>query len=156
MIAAWGAGCLPLAIIGITDQLWLMVIALFVCGLVFSGATVIWGTLLQRRVPPAMLGRVSSLDFFVALALMPVSMALAGPLGELVGIPIMFLIAGIAPLVLAVLTLLIARLGPDELANPLDPTPPRESTDTSPIITGPAAAAGLQHPADEEHDPKAS
>ncbi len=153
MIAGWGIGCLPLAIIGITDQLWLMVIALFVCGLVFSGATVIWGTLLQRRVPPAMLGRVSSLDFFVALALMPVSMALAGPLGELVGIPIMFVIAGIAPLVLAALTLLIARLGPDELANPLDPTPPRESTDTAPIITGPAAAAGLQHPADEEHDP---
>lgn len=152
MIAAWGAGCLPLAIIGITDQLWLMVVALFVCGFIFSGATVIWGTLLQRRVPPAMLGRVSSLDFFVALALMPVSMALAGPLGELVGIPMMFFIAGVAPLVIAVFTLLIARLGPDELANPLDPTPPKESTDTAPIITGPAAAAGLQHPADEEHD----
>jgi len=38
---------------------------------------VIWGTLLQRRVPAAMLGRVSSLDFFVSLALMPVSMAIA-------------------------------------------------------------------------------
>jgi hypothetical protein len=42
---------------------------------------VIWGTLLQRRVPPHLLGRVSSLDFFVSLALMPVSMALAGPAG---------------------------------------------------------------------------
>ena len=32
-------------------------------------------TLLQRRVPPSMLGRVSSLDFFVSLALMPISWA---------------------------------------------------------------------------------
>jgi hypothetical protein len=32
-------------------------------------------------VPPHLLGRVSSLDFFVSLALMPVSMALAGPAG---------------------------------------------------------------------------
>ena len=32
-----------------------------------------------------MLGRVSSLDFFVSLALMPISMALAGPVGEAIG-----------------------------------------------------------------------
>jgi DHA3 family tetracycline resistance protein-like MFS transporter len=31
---------------------------------------VIWGTLLQRRVPKEMLGRVSSLDFFVSLVFM--------------------------------------------------------------------------------------
>lgn len=150
MIAAWGLGCLPLAVIAITDQLWLMVIGLFVCGLVFSGATVIWGTLLQRRVPPAMLGRVSSLDFFVSLALMPVSMAIAGPVGELIGIPVAFLIAGIVPVVLAALTLLIARLGSDEIAHPLDPEPPGE--EGAAAVTGPGAGAGLQPPADEPHE----
>ena len=102
MILAWGVGCIPLAIIGFTDQLWVMVIALFVCGFIFSGAQVLWGTLLQRRVPHALLGRVSSLDFFVSLALMPVSMALAGPLGEAVGIAPAFLFAGLVPTVLAV------------------------------------------------------
>ena len=45
-------------------------------------ATVIWGTLLQRRVPTAMLGRVSSLDFFVSLAFMPLSFAIVGPAVE--------------------------------------------------------------------------
>jgi len=35
----------------------------------------------EYRVPPHLLGRVSTLDFFVSLALMPVSMALAGPAG---------------------------------------------------------------------------
>jgi len=120
MILAWGVGCAPLAIIGLTDQLWVMVIALFICGFLFSGAQVLWGTLLQRRVPPAMLGRVSSLDFFVSLALMPVSMAIAGPLGETIGLGAAFLLAGLIPTVLAVATLAIARLGADELAHPMD------------------------------------
>ena len=102
MILGWGIGCLPIAVIGFTNQLWVMVIALFTCGLLFSGAQVLWGTLLQRRVPPAMLGRVSSLDFFVSLALMPVSMAIAGPVGEAIGIAQAFLIAGLVPTVLAV------------------------------------------------------
>lgn len=151
MILAWGVGCAPLVVIGLTDQLWIMVIALFVCGVLFSGASVVWGTLLQRRVPPAMLGRVSSLDFFVSLVFMPISMAIAGPVGELIGIPVAFLAAGAVPVVLAVLTLLIARLGPDELAHPLDSAEVVSTTDTGPIVTGPGAASGLQRPADEEH-----
>ncbi len=151
MISAWGLGCAPLVIIGLTDQLWLMVVALFVCGMLFSGATVIWGTLLQRRVPPEMLGRVSSLDFFVSLAFMPISMAVAGPVGELIGIPVAFLAAGAIPVVLAALTLLIARLGPDELAHPLTETEIVVSTDTGPIVTGPGAASGRQRPVDEDN-----
>lgn len=151
MILAWGLGCAPLVVIGLTDQLWVMIIALFVCGVLFSGATVVWGTLLQRRVPPAMLGRVSSLDFFVSLVFMPISMAIAGPVGELIGIPVAFLAAGAVPVILAVLTLLIARLGPDELAHPLDEPTVVTTTDTGPIVTGPGAASGLQRPADEEH-----
>ena len=51
-------------------------------GVLFSAPMVIWGTLLQRRVPPDLLGRVSSLDFFVSIALMPVSMALAAPVSD--------------------------------------------------------------------------
>jgi hypothetical protein len=123
MILGWGVGSLPLAIVGRTGSLAVMVVALFVTGFIFSAAQVVWGTLLQRRVPPALLGRVSSLDFFVSLALMPISMALAGPFGDAVGIAPAFLVAGLVPVLLAVGTLAIARLGPDELAHPLDALP---------------------------------
>ena len=58
-----------------------MGVALFAVGAAISAATVIWGTLLQRRVPDGLRGRVSSLDFFVTLTLMPISMAVAGPAG---------------------------------------------------------------------------
>lgn len=120
MVMLWGLGCLPLIVIGYTSRLWLMVVALFVVGFAASAATVIWGTLLQRRVPPELLGRVSSLDFFVSLALMPVSMALAGPVGNAIGIGPAFLIAGAVPPLLAVITIFAARMPADEIAHPLD------------------------------------
>jgi MFS family permease len=116
----WGAGCIPLVVIGFTSELWLMVVALFVCGFAFSAANVIWGTLLQRRVPPQLLGRVSSLDFFVSLVFMPVSMAIAGPVGESIGTPAAFVIAGAVPVVLAVVAILAWRLPRDEIEHPLD------------------------------------
>lgn len=121
MLALWGAGAAPVAVIGLTDQLWLMALAGFVVGSTGSAAMVIWGTLLQRRVPPHMLGRVSSLDFFVSLALMPVSMAIAGPVGEWIGIPLTFVLAGLVPTFLAVAAILGWRLTRDEAAHPLQP-----------------------------------
>jgi len=121
MNALWGLGCVPLAAIGLTTELWVMIVALFLVGFAFQAGTVIWGTLLQRRVPPAMLGRVSSLDFFVSLAFMPVSMALAGPVGEAIGLAPAFLVAGLVPPVLALSAIVIFRMSRDELEHPLDP-----------------------------------
>ncbi|TDD23899.1 MFS transporter [Nonomuraea diastatica] len=119
MLLAWAAGCLPLLALGSTDQLWIMMAALFVHGALTSGAMVIWGTLLQRRVPPAMLGRVSSLDFFVSLSTAPLSMALAGPAAAAWGNQWIFLVAGIVPMVVAVLAVTLARLPRDEIDQPL-------------------------------------
>ena len=119
MLLLWGAGAAPLAVIGLTDQLWLMGVACFVVGFTGGAAMVIWGTLLQRRVPPHMLGRVSSLDFFVSLAFMPVSMAIAGPVGEWIGIPLTFVLAGLVPTFLAVAAIVAWRLDRDEITHPL-------------------------------------
>ncbi|KQO11560.1 MFS transporter [Agreia sp. Leaf244] len=120
MLLAWGIGSVPLAIIGFTNELWVMAVAVFIVGFTGSAGQVIWGTLLQRRVPRDLLGRVSSLDFFISLALMPVSMALAGPVGEAVGLAPTFLVAGVVPVFFAVAALLIARMPRDEIAHPLD------------------------------------
>ena len=95
---------------------------------------VIWGTLLQRRVPPHLIGRVSSLDFFVSLSLMPISMALAGPVAELIGIRATFFLAGIVPGVVAVVAILWARLPADEIAHPLRD----EKSDDTDLETTPA------------------
>ncbi len=116
----WGAGSLPLVVYGFTTDLWVMLAAGAVMGGTFQAGTVIWGTLLQRRVPAELLGRVSSLDFFLSLSLMPLSMALAGPVSELIGLTATFVVGGVAPVVLAVVTIAVARLRDDEIAHPLD------------------------------------
>ncbi|MDQ4045837.1 MAG: MFS transporter [Actinomycetota bacterium] len=120
MMVSWGAGSLPLAAVGIIDSFWILALAVFIFGATGSVGMVIWGTLLQRRVPPHLLGRVSSLDFFVSLALMPVSMALAGPAAEVFPVWAIFLFAGgVCPL-MAIVAMIAARMPADETAHPLD------------------------------------
>ena len=75
--------------------------------------------MLQRRVPRHMLGRVSSLDFFVSLVFMPVSFAIAGPLSKVVSMQTIFLAAGVVPVVLAAVAMVAARMPRDEILNPL-------------------------------------
>lgn len=119
MNLVWGVSTLPFIIVGFTDQYWLLMASLFVVGFGFSYGNVIWGTLLQRRVPRHMLGRISSLDFFVSLALMPLSMALAGPLAEVLSLQVIFTAAGILTLVFGLIAIFAARMPQDEIAHPL-------------------------------------
>ncbi len=55
-----------------------MAAAVVVAGCEAAGA-VAWTTTKQRFVPRALLGRVSSFDWFISLALVPVSYALSAP-----------------------------------------------------------------------------
>jgi hypothetical protein len=103
-------------------------------GATFQAGMVIWGTLLQRRVPPALLGRISSLDFFVSLSFMPLSMALAGPVSELIGLTPTFLLAGLGPPVLAAIAILAWRLPADEIAHPLDTGDEPDVTEATPEL----------------------
>jgi MFS family permease len=119
MNLGWGISCLPFLVMGAATSVWPVVVSALVMGALFSAPMVIWGTLLQRRVPPALLGRVASLDFFVSVSLMPVSMALAGPVSEAIGLRTTFTVAGIIPVVVSVVAILWARLPQDELAHPL-------------------------------------
>jgi DHA3 family tetracycline resistance protein-like MFS transporter len=119
MMTMWSVGSIPLVVVGVTSSFPLMAAATFAIGVTDGAGMVIWGTLLQRRVPTEMLGRVSSLDFFVSLAFMPVSFAIVGPLSKVVSMQTIFLVAGIAPVLLAAVAMSAARMRSDELAHPL-------------------------------------
>ncbi|RZT26027.1 DHA3 family tetracycline resistance protein-like MFS transporter [Mycobacterium sp. BK558] len=119
MMVMWSVGSVPLAVVGVTSSFPVMALATFVIGVTDGAGMVIWGTLLQRRVPSDMLGRVSSLDFFVSLAFMPVSFAIVGPLSKVVSMQTIFLTAGLVPLVLAAVAMWAAGMRRDEVAHPL-------------------------------------
>lgn len=120
MMLVWGFGSAPFVLLGIAGEVWQMAIGAAIVGATMSVGMVIWGTLLQRRVPDHLRGRVSSLDFFVSLLLMPVSMALAGPAGSLFGVTAVFIAAGIGPVIACLVALWLGRMPADELAHPLD------------------------------------
>ena len=120
MLLGWGLGALPVAAIGLVHELWIMVIAMVVVGVTSGIGDVIWGTLLQRRVPDELRGRVSSLDWFVSLGLLPLSFALAGPAGEAFGITAVFIGAALVPAIVGPVALVAGRLRADEVAHPLD------------------------------------
>ncbi len=119
MMTMWSVGTVPLVLVGVTSSLPVMAASTFVIGVTDGAASVIWGTLLQRRVPTEMLGRVSGLDFFVSLALLPLSFAIAGPLSKVVSMETIFLMAGLVPVLLAAVAMAAARMPRDEIANPL-------------------------------------
>lgn len=120
LVLGWGVSGLPFLVFAHVDSIPAMVVAAGVMGALFSAPMVLWGTLLQRRVPPDLLGRVSSLDFFVSIALMPLSMALAAPVSELIGLGATFYIAALAPIAFAVVAVAWGRMPSDEVSNPLD------------------------------------
>ena len=120
MITVWSVAAIPFFLLAVTDDFWLMGLVLFVFGVGDGVGMVIWGTLLQRRVPRSMLGRVSSLDFFVSLAMMPVSMAVAGPVAQVLPLWVIFALPSIGIPLLGIICYVLGDLHGDELRHPLD------------------------------------
>lgn len=56
-----------------------------VAGFAMMPLNVLWETALQREFPPALLGRVTSVDWLASFALLPVGLAIVGPAVDLVG-----------------------------------------------------------------------
>jgi hypothetical protein len=56
----------------------------------------VWNTTMHRHVPGDILGRVSSVDWLVSTSLVPISLALTGPLSQRFGEATTLIAAGVA------------------------------------------------------------
>jgi MFS family permease len=95
MYLAWGFGALTLAGLGLGTAVWQLMGFMFFESALFTAGILIWGTLLQTHVPGALLGRVTSLDWFVSTSLVPVSFALTGPVSGAIGVQTTLVLAGV-------------------------------------------------------------
>ncbi len=114
----WTFATLAVAGYGLaTGALGLAAAAVVVNGAEAMG-TVVWATLKQRRVPNAVLGRVSSIDWCISTALLPLSYALTAPVADALGSRRTLVISGTAGAVvtLAFLFLPGIRAGDDRSA----------------------------------------
>ena len=78
------------------DMFWILVVAQAVIGVMLPMANGPLGALFQTVVEPDMQGRVMSLLGSVAQAMMPISLLVAGPIADKLGLQTWFWIAGIA------------------------------------------------------------
>jgi MFS family permease len=77
---------LPLAFLAIPATAAVTAAAALLAGAGLAVANNLWETTQQRHVPPELLSRVTSYDWFGSLAAVPVGMLLWGPIGEAIGV----------------------------------------------------------------------
>jgi hypothetical protein len=76
--------------------MWELVLVSFVLNGAEVMGAVVWVTLKQRRVVNSMMGRVSSIDWFVSTALLPLSYAITVPVSHALGAGTTLVVAGTA------------------------------------------------------------
>ncbi|MEU0175324.1 MFS transporter [Streptomyces massasporeus] len=82
---AFACAGLSLAALGIVDALPPAMLLYALAGAAGEYGNVVWITVMQRRVPSRLIGRISSLDWFLSLSLVPLSTALSGTVAEGIG-----------------------------------------------------------------------
>ncbi|GAA0585781.1 tetracycline efflux MFS transporter Tet(V) [Paractinoplanes ferrugineus] len=91
----WAIATLAVAGYGLGTRTWQLAVACVVVNGLEAAGTIAWATTKQHFVPTAMLGRVSSVDWFVSTALLPLSYALAAPVAQWIGVRDTLLGAGL-------------------------------------------------------------
>jgi DHA3 family tetracycline resistance protein-like MFS transporter len=94
MLLGWGLGMWCIALVGIAGSVWQAALAVFFWNLLLWSGEILWLTLLGLTVPNRIRGRVSSIDFVGSFLLIPLSMALTGPLAGVVGARTLLIVAG--------------------------------------------------------------
>jgi len=129
MYLCWTTATLAVAGYGLATAGWqLMLVSLLINGLEAAG-TVAWATTKQRLVPAEMLGRVSSLDWFVSIAGLPVSYALTAPVAAVIGARRTFVAAGLLGAAVTLSALFLPRM--NEADGALSPSPQASLQDRS-------------------------
>jgi MFS family permease len=110
MVLGWSLGIGSIAAVGLAQTVWQAAAAVFVWNLFLWGGEILWLTLLGLTVPNNIRGRVSSIDFLGSYWMIPISMALTGPIASLVGARTVLVGAGLGGALAVLLTLLVPNV----------------------------------------------
>ena len=123
LYVTFAVGTFATALFGIVTRLWQAMIAGFIAEASIAALIVIWYTLLQRLVPGGMLGRVTSLDWMISMAGVPLSFAAVGPLADAIGADATLILAGLVGGSIALLMMFIPGARSPERDGSLDRVP---------------------------------
>ena len=135
-----------LALLGIAAPLIVILPAAFVAGVGLELYGVFWDTTLQEHIPEEKLSRVSSYDVLGSFALIPVGVAVMGPISSAIGVAETLLGAALVVVIATIAVISVAdvrnlrRLAPSPTAG-REPLPPQARTRWLDPRTAPAPAA---------------
>jgi len=123
LVATGSILLMPVVLIalGFPLSLPLLLAAAFLAGIGIETFGILWDTTMQQEIPPAALSRVYSYDLLGSIAIVPIGLAVAGPIADLVGVR-EALWGGAAIVVLATLPIFAVR-EVRELERRLTPAP---------------------------------
>lgn len=121
MVVLWSLGMACLSGVGFAHAVWQAALAVFGWNLFLWSGEILWLTLLGLSVPNEIRGRVSSIDWVGSYWLIPLSMALTGPMASLVGVRLLLVAAGVGGALTVLSTLAVPRVTRPEYAG-LAPT----------------------------------
>jgi MFS family permease len=140
----WTASTLSIAGYGLARFPWQAMVACFLFNALEGAGTIVWITTKQRLVPNRLLGRVSSLDWFISIGLLPVSLALTPPVAAAIGARATFVWAGVIGAAVTFAFLFLPGLrdvegrgaGPEALSGHEAATPDAVSTPAGALVPG--------------------
>ena len=95
MYLTWSLATLAVAGYGLATRVWQLMLASLAFNALEAAGTVVWATTKHRLVPAALLGRVSSFDWFISIGLLPLSFAATGPVADAIGARTTLIAAGL-------------------------------------------------------------
>lgn len=96
MYVSWSLATLAIAGYGLAEYSWQLAVASFLFNGLEAAGTVWWATTKHRLVPAELRGRVSSFDWFISYALVPLSYALIAPVASGLGVRTTLIAVGLA------------------------------------------------------------
>jgi len=85
MYLTWTVATVAVACYGLATRNWELALASLIINGFEAAGTVAWATTKQRLIPGSLLGRVSSLDWCISIALLPLSYAVTAPVAAVLG-----------------------------------------------------------------------
>lgn len=96
----------PLLCLALTKSIVLITTAALLSGVASGFSGTLWDTILQKNVPAHALSRVSSYDWFVSMASLPVGYAIVGPLADKFGVDLVLIVGSFVMIVSSLTTIL--------------------------------------------------
>ena len=95
MLLGWAIGIGSIAVVGLAESVWQAALGVLVWNFFLWSGEILWLTLLGLTVPNNIRGRVSSIDYLGSYWMIPLSMALTGPIAVGIGPRTLLVVAGI-------------------------------------------------------------